>query len=182
VERTIMATMETNRTLLQTRRFSVEEVWQELPGGERRPRSVVRHPGSVVIIPMVDENHVCLIRNVRIAIGRALLELPAGTLDTAEDPMQAAIRELAEETGYHGGTWSRVQGFWASPGILDERMHLFRATALQPGPPAREPGEEIENVVLDWEQAMTMVRQGEIEDAKTLIGLLLEQNLRNHGG
>jgi ADP-ribose pyrophosphatase len=164
-----------NRLLLDTERFSVEEICQLLPGGQQRTRAVIRHPGAVVILPMVDKDRVCLIRNVRVAVGQALLELPAGTLSTGEDPQKAAVRELAEETGYHGGRWCKLHSFWMSPGILDERMHLFRAVDLQPGTPAREPGEQIENVVLDWEQAMTMVRKGEIQDAKTLVGLLLGQ-------
>lgn len=161
------------RWLLRTKRFSVERVWQELPDGQRREREVIRHPGAVVIIPMVDDDHVCLIENYRVAVGRRLFELPAGTLDAGEDPLQAAARELAEETGYRGGTWRRVHGFWVSPGILDERMHLFLATGLEPGPPAREPGEDIRNAVVSWQEAMAMVQRGEIEDAKTLIGLLL---------
>jgi ADP-ribose pyrophosphatase len=167
------------RWLLRTERFSVERVWLELPNGERREREVIRHPGAVVIIPMVDDDHVCLIENYRVAVGRSLYELPAGTLDAGEDPMEAAVRELAEETGYRGGTWDRVQSFWVSPGILDERMYLFRAVGLEPGLPAREPGEEIQNVVLSWEEAMAMVQRGEIEDAKTLIGLLLVDRHRS---
>lgn len=172
------AIMGTGRQLLQTERFSVEEVWRELPGGGRRTRAVIRHPGAVVIIPMVDEDRVCLIRNFRVAIGRPLLELPAGTLVPGEDLLHAADRELIEETGYRAGRWQPLPSFWVSPGILDERMHLFLATALEAGPPAREPGEEIENVVVDWEEALAMVRQGDIEDAKTLIGLLLVQSHR----
>jgi ADP-ribose pyrophosphatase len=166
------------RQLLETERFSVEEVWRELPGGQRRTRAVIRHPGAVVVIPMVDDNRVCLIRNFRVAIGRALLEVPAGTLVPGEDPLQAAERELIEETGYRAGRWQPLQSFWVSPGILDERIHLFLATELEPGPPAREPGEEIENVVVNWQEALAMVRRGEIEDAKTLIGLLLVQGHR----
>ena len=165
--------------MLQTERFSVERVCRELPNGQRRTREVIRHPGAVVILPMVDADHVCLIANYRVAVGRSLFELPAGTLDAGEDPMEAAVRELAEETGYRGGTWNRMHSFWLSPGILDERMHLFQAVGLEPGPPAREPGEEIQNVVVSWKEAMAMVQRGEIEDAKTLIGLLLADRDRS---
>ncbi len=163
----------TERWLLQTERFSVERVWQELPNNQRRQRQVIRHPGAVVIVPMVDNDHVCLIENYRVAVGRRLLELPAGTLDAGEDPLKAAVRELMEETGYREGTWSLLQSFFVSPGILDERMHLFLAKGLEPGPPAREPGEDIRNVVVPWQEAMAMVQRGDIEDAKTLVGLLL---------
>ncbi len=179
MEYTNSGSSESERWLLQTERFSVERVCRELPNGQRRTREVIRHPGAVVILPMVDDDHVCLIENYRVAVGRSLFELPAGTLDAGEDPLEAAVRELAEETGYRGGTWSPMHSFLVSPGILDERMHLFRAIGLEPGPPAREPGEEIQNQVVSWNEAMAMVQRGEIEDAKTLIGLLLADRDRS---
>ena len=164
--------------LLETERFFVEELWRESPDGSRRERAVIRHPGAVVILPIVDNDRVCLIRNFRVAIGRVLLELPAGTLVPNEEPQRAAERELIEESGYRAGHWRPLHEFYVSPGILDERMYLFLASDLQAGPPAREPGEEIENVVVPWAEALEMIRRGEIEDAKTIIGLLLGQEYR----
>ncbi len=164
--------------LLETERFFVEQVWRESPAGERRERAVIRHPGAVVILPMVDGDRVCLIRNYRVAIGRTLLELPAGTLTPGEEPRQAADRELIEETGYRARIWTPLHEFFVSPGILDERMYLYLAADLEPGTPAREPGEEIENVVLAWDDALALVHRGEIEDAKTIIGLLVGQDHR----
>jgi len=159
--------------LLHAARFRVERVLQTAPDGQPRARDVVRHPGSVVVLPLVDPQHVCLIRNYRIAVTRQLIELPAGTLDGPEPPLQAAQRELWEETGYRAAHWQPLAAFYPAPGILDELMHLYVATELTPGPPRREVGEEIENLVVTWDEALALVRRGDIQDAKTLVGLLL---------
>ena len=136
-----------------------------------RVREIVRHPGSVTIVPVVDEDRICLIRNYRIAVGKTLLELPAGTREPEEPPEETARRELLEETGYHAAIWERLPGFYVSPGILDERMELWLATDLTSGAPAREEGEEIENVEMSWLEIDQRIDSGEIEDAKTLVGL-----------
>jgi ADP-ribose pyrophosphatase len=156
--------------LLHTSRFSVVELPSPASG---RLRQVIRHPGSVVIIPMVDEDHVCLIRNFRISVGRTLVELPAGTREPGEAAEETAARELAEETGYRAKSLERLTHFLPAPGILDEQMILYLARGLSEGLPAREAGEEIENLVVPWQEAVAMVKRGEIEDAKTIIGLLL---------
>ena len=162
------------RELLQTSRFSVVELAS--PSGP--PRQVIRHPGSVVIVPMVDEHHVCLIRNYRVSVARTLVELPAGTREPNEAPEVTATRELAEETGYRVESLEQITDFLPAPGILDERMILYLARGLSEGPPAREAGEQIENLVVPWQEAMEMVGRGEIEDAKTIIGLLLVDRQR----
>jgi len=161
-----------NQLLLTARRFRVESVPETTSDGVVRKREVVRHNGSVAIVPVVDDGHVCLIRNFRIAVGRPLVEIPAGTLEPGEDPQAAAVRELAEETGYRAETMTPLVACYLSPGILDERMQLFVATGLTLGPAAREPGEQIENLVTTWEAALQQIRQGTIEDAKTIVGLL----------
>jgi ADP-ribose pyrophosphatase len=86
---------------------------------------------------------------------------------------------LTEETGYQARSWRSLLAFFVSPGILDERMQLYLATDMEPGPPAREPGEEIENVIVTWEEALDLLHRGEIEDAKTIIGLLIGQQHRH---
>jgi ADP-ribose pyrophosphatase len=161
-----------NPVLLTARRFRVEAVRETTADGVVRTRQIVRHNGSVAIVPVVDADHVCLIRNFRIAAGQTLIEIPAGTLEPGEDPTAAAFRELAEETGYQAETMTPLVSCYLSPGILDERMQLFVATGLTPGPAAREPGEQIENLVTTWEDALQQVRQGAIQDAKTIVGLL----------
>ena len=96
----------------------------------------------------------------------------------AQAPQSAAIRELAEETGYRAGTMKPLCEFFMSPGVFPERMYLFLATDLKPGPPNLEPGEQITSRVTAWQEALAMTRDGRIEDAKTLIGLLFYDNLR----
>jgi ADP-ribose pyrophosphatase len=159
--------------LLETRRFRVLRVPERCRDGSQRPREVIEHPGSVAIVPLIDADHVCLIEVFRRAVGRTLLEIPAGTLDRVESLAEAAARELAEETGYRAAHLEPIGGLWMSPGILRERMHLFVASGLQPGPQALEPGETIEPRVVTWTEALTMCWDGRIEDAKTVAALLL---------
>jgi ADP-ribose pyrophosphatase len=169
----------TGKTLLETSRFRVEEVEQPLAGGGVRQRQVVRHPGAVTVIPLLPDQHVCLIRNFRIAVQQSLIELPAGTLEPNEPPAETAARELIEETGYQAGRIEFLHAFYLSPGILDERMHLYLASDLRSVGAAREPGEEIENLVVPWPEAIAMILRGEIQDAKTIAGLLFyDQQLR----
>jgi len=144
-------------------------------------RHTIQHPGAVAIIPLVGEDQVCLIRNERIAVGKTLIELPAGTLEPNEPPRVTAERELQEETGYRAADLHELNGFFMSPGILNERMHLFVARDLTAGKPAREAGEEIDNLVVAWDEAVAMVLRGEIEDAKSIAGILLWDRLRERG-
>jgi ADP-ribose pyrophosphatase len=141
-------------------------------------RDVVLHPGAVAILPVVDPNHVCLVRNRRPIVGETLLEVPAGTLEPGEAPERAAVRELAEETGYQAARWRRLTAFYPSPGVLSETTHLFVAEDLTPGPMHLERDEELEPVVVPWTQALAWVRDGTIRDAKTLVALLLWEEER----
>ena len=160
-------------TLLETSRFRVVREGRQTEGGQAYTREYVEHPGAVTIIPLVDDDHLCLIRNFRLAVHETLVELPAGTLDPGETPADTARREITEETGYRAGTVEQLGSFWMSPGILNERMWLFVARDLVPGEPRREANEEIENLVVTRKAALEMVREGEIQDAKTIAGLLL---------
>ena len=167
------------KILLKTSRFRVVEHLVDASAGQPAVRrQVVVHPGAVAILPLLEGNRVCLIRNYRIAVGKTLIELPAGTIDPAEPPELTASRELQEETGYTATHWRDLTAFYMSPGILNERMHLFVAEGLSPGPTAREAGEQIENLIVDWDEAIAMVGRGEIEDAKSLVGILLWDRLR----
>lgn len=160
-------------TLLVASRFTVVRRRQPLPDGGTRVREVVLHPGSVVVVPLLSDDRVCLIEVVRPAVEATLLELPAGTLDREESLVEAARRELLEETGYRAGRIEGLGSFWMSPGILRERMHLFVAGDLRPGPQALEPGEEITTRVVPWDDAVAMCLDGRIDDAKTIAGILL---------
>jgi ADP-ribose pyrophosphatase len=157
----------------------VERVAQTAPDGSRHAKEIVRHPGAVTILPLLDDGRVCLVENYRVAVGQTLLELPAGTREPGEDPAETARRELAEETGYRAGRIEQLAAFYMSPGVLDERMFLYLATDLTSGPMAPDVGEEIRPVLVSWPDAVTMIRDGRIQDAKTLVGLLYYETLVN---
>lgn len=170
-------TIESREHLLTAQRFRVERLKEKDKDGKIRAREVVRHSGAVTVLPIVDDQHICLIKSWRVAVEETLIEIPAGTLEPGEDPADCARRELIEETGYRAGKIVPVQAFFLSPGILDEKMHLFMAQDLTPGETALEPGERIENWVVTWDEAMELVRGGKIRDAKTLTGILLCREL-----
>lgn len=173
---------EEENVLLQTSRFRVVRESYSTSGGQVRTREIVRHPGAVVIVPLLADGQVCLIRNFRIAARQTLIELPAGTLEPNEPPATTAERELIEETGYRAARIELLHAFYLSPGILDERMHLFLASELTLGETAREVGEEIENFVVPWDAAVAMIFDGQIQDAKTIVGLLYVDQLRRKSG
>jgi len=164
--------------LLTTSKFRVVRERVTSDAGKVKTREIIRHPGACVIVPLLDDGRVCLIRNWRIAAGRTLIELPAGTLEPPEPPHITAERELIEETGYRATKIEFLHSFFLSPGILDEKMHLYLATGLTPGQTAREEGEEIENLLTPWDEAIAMIFRGEIQDAKTIVGLLWVERQR----
>jgi folate-binding protein YgfZ len=173
--------VEPGTVLLVAKRFQVVRVSEPCADGSRRDREVVRHPGSVVVVPLVSPREVCLVEVVRVAVGRTLWELPAGTLDRIESLAEAARRELAEETGYRAGRIMPAGAFWMSPGILRERMHLFVAEDLVAGEQALEPGEQIRARVFAWDETLAMCLDGRIDDAKTIAALLLVDARRRQG-
>jgi ADP-ribose pyrophosphatase len=106
-----------------------------------------------------------------------LWEIPAGTLEPGEPVERAAVRELAEETGYTAVTWRKLSEFYPSPGVLSEKTHLFVARGLTPGPMKPEDDEQLEPVLVPWQEAQAKVLDGTIRDAKTLVALLLWERL-----
>lgn len=168
----MMPSHDDEELLLPCRIFRVVRKITSGADGQEHVRQIIRHPGAVVILPRLDDGRVVLIRNCRAAVGRRVIELPAGTLEPGEDPVVAAHRELAEETGYRAELMEPLTSFLSSPGILDERMHLYLATGLTPGKADLQEDEQIEPLVVPWDEAVAMARDGRIDDAKTLIGLL----------
>ncbi len=154
------------------------------PDGQAIRRDVILHPGAVVILPIVDAERVCLLRNYRFVIGETLWEAPAGTLEPGEGEAleHAARRELQEETGYTAKSWRSLGYLYASPGVLDEKLHLFVAQDLTPGPPQPEADEQLEPKIVAWTEALRMALDGTIKDAKTITAILLWDRLRATAG
>jgi ADP-ribose pyrophosphatase len=134
-------------------------------------REIVEHPGAVAIVAVDREGFLTLVWQLREAVRRPLLELPAGTLEPGERPLAAARRELEEETGLTGGEWREAAAFYTTPGFCRERMTLFFADSVEPGEAAPELDEDLE--LVRWPVTEIADRLAEIEDAKTLAGLLL---------
>ena len=151
------------------------------PSGETIRRDLVLHPGAVVILPVLDAGRVVLIRNHRFAVGETLWEVPAGTLEPGEELGVCARRELAEETGYTAERWTYRGFLYASPGVMDEKLHLFIAEGLTAGTARPEADETIEPVTLPLTEAIAMCLSGEIKDAKTVTLLLMWEKLRGGG-
>ena len=135
-------------------------------------RSVVRHVGSAVMMAVDDKKRVLLVRQYRLPAAKYLWELPAGRLDPGEKPLQAAKRELKEETGYAAGKWSKLASYWASPGFVAERMTLFLAEELTAGEATPMEDERIEARWFKRKELARMIAENEIEDGKTIIGFL----------
>jgi ADP-ribose pyrophosphatase len=136
-------------------------------------REVVHHGGSAVIIPIFDDGTVVLVKQYRHPAVRYLLEAPAGTLAKGERPEAGAARELHEELGVVAARLEKLSEFFVSPGFCEEKMWVFLATELSQGPQALEDDEILEVARLPIEEALEMITSGEIQDAKTIIGLML---------
>lgn len=153
-----------------------------LADGSLSDREVVVHRGAVALVPLLDDGRkVVLVRNYRYSVGDTLLEVPAGTLDPEEGPDGTAARELREETGYTAGTIERLGSWWVSPGVMNERMYLYRCTDLTPGATEHQADEQLEPVVVDFDEALAMVADGRIEDAKSMLALMIVDRLRRQG-
>ena len=149
--------------------------------GRRLAKEVVVHPGAVVILPLMSDGTVVMIRNRRYAVGQVLIELPAGTLEKGEVPMNCAGRELIEETGFIAGRLQSLTAFFASPGIISERLYAFAAFDLEPAATDPDEGEEIEVVPTPFAECLEMIRDGRIQDAKTIATLLYYDRFHRGG-
>ena len=144
-----------------------ERFWVEVSDG----REIARTPEAVAVVAVDGDDRIVLVRQERPAAGKKLLELPAGLVDEGEDPLESAQRELREETGLHGGTWKALRSFFSSPGFTDERIALFAAEGVEEGERDLDDGEEVE--VVRWSRRELLSNLDELEDATSLVGLLL---------
>lgn len=162
----------TSETLLQAARFRVDRMTQKFADGRQFVRDTVQHPGAVVILPILDDGRICLIRNYRVAVGQWLFELPAGTLEPGEPPIETAQRELIEETGYRCTSIQPLCQFFMSPGILNERMHAFVAKGLIEGESELEAGEQIATYLASPAEVDSLLTSGQLQDAKSIAAWL----------
>ncbi len=159
-------------TIFQARKFRVARKSIKTADGEPRETHLIRHPGAVVILPLLPDDDIVMIRNFRQTLDRELWELPAGTLDQpGEPPEHAAMRELEEEAGYRAGGLRRLCEMHPSPGVMDERILAYVATDLTKTAQQLEPAEQIEVEIVTADRAMRMAMDGTITDAKTLVTL-----------
>ena len=160
------------------------------PGGQPHVKDVIRHHGSAVILAVQTKAHggkplaepqILLERQYRHATGKYLWEIPAGRLEKNESPLRAAKRELAEETGYRAKKWSRMVNYYASPGFLGERMQIFLAEDLTPGKDSPDDDEIILHRFFSLSKVVAMIDRNQIEDAKTMLAVLLYVRRKNFG-
>lgn len=157
----------------------------QYPSGTIGVREIAHHPGGAVVVPIMDDGRVMMVQQLRYPLGKHILELPAGKLNKGEDPELAARRECEEETGWTPTTLKRLTSIYTTPGFCDEELHLYLGTGLRQSPDGhkREEGEFSMTVhLLPLADAVRMAINGELQDGKTIIGLLLaERHLRGAG-
>ena len=149
----------------------------QFPDGSTGELELIRHPGAAAVVPRASDPRgedpiILLLKQYRYATGGALWEVPAGTLAPGEDAASCARRELAEEAGVTATELVRLTSIWTTPGFTDEVIHLYMATGLTAGTPAREPDEFIEVEPHPLSRVLTRIRDGEIRDAKTIVAIL----------
>jgi ADP-ribose pyrophosphatase len=147
----------------------------QYPSGRKAVREVVVHPGGVTAVPVLDDGRIILVRQFRYPLGKYILELPAGKLDSNQSPLETIKRELEEEIGYQAGNLSYECGFYSTPGVCNEVIHLFIARSLTPVSQRLEEGEQITVEAYALEECLRKIGTGEIADGKTILGILWYQ-------
>ena len=159
-----------SKEVFKNKLFTITDEVATDPDGFEIHRNIVRHPGSAVMLALDDEKRILLVKQFRLPAEQELWELPAGRLDPGETSLEAARRELREETGYTARTWKKLVTFWPSPGYVGEKMDIFLAKDLTEGKQEPMEDERIKIQWFDWLEVGAMIRRGEILDGKTLIG------------
>jgi ADP-ribose pyrophosphatase len=166
----------TRQIVYEGRRIQVAVQSHLRPDGRTATKEIILHPGAVAILALLDDEHLCLLRNYRFPLNETLWEIPAGTLEPGEEVLDAARRELSEETGYRAAAWQKLTAFYPSPGVLNEVLHIYVARDLTAGEMRPELDEQMDPHTVALTQALAWVHDGTIRDAKTMIALLLWQS------
>jgi ADP-ribose pyrophosphatase len=157
--------------LYKGKHFSFYNDKVKLPNGLESERNIVKHPGAVAIVAVQDDE-IILLKQFRYATGKYLIEIPAGTLEINEDPLQCAVRELQEETGFAASDWKMIFQCYMVPGYSNEVLYFFLANSLTYVGFNPDIDEDISVFRLKIEELLEMIESNEIEDAKTVIGVL----------
>ncbi len=150
----------------------------DYPSGLHKTWDIVLHPGAVAIVPITQEGHLILVEQWRRALGKITLEIPAGVIDSGEEPEASAQRELQEEIGKKAGKLIYLGPYYSSPGVYTEKVHLFIAKDLIPSQLQGEDTDEIDIRVVPFDDALKLIEDGTICDAKTALGILRLEILR----
>jgi ADP-ribose pyrophosphatase len=162
-----------SETVYHGRAFDVRRDQVRLPDGQNIQLDIVAHVGAVTLVPVDDQGRIWFVRQYRHAAQASLLELPAGALEKGESPEAAALREVREETGLAAGRIQKIGAFFLAPGYSTEFMHVYLATELYPDPLPRDADEFLRVEAIPVDQAFRLIETGELQDAKSLIGLFL---------
>lgn len=169
-EKTLFSEMICEGKMLRVKRETVE-----LPDGSQSYREFILHPGASVMVPILSDGKLVLVRQYRHPMKMEFYELPAGKLDEGESPLEAAKRELIEEIGYEGKNFEFVSEFHPCIGYADEKMWLYLVTGLTKSDKNTDKDEFLENIYIDFEEAVNWVHEGKISDTKTMLGILLAE-------
>lgn len=160
--------------------LDVERLTVELPNGKMATRDIIRNPGASAVVPITDDGHIILVEQFRKPNDRTFIELPAGKLDyPGEDPADCAARELKEETGYSAAKLEKILELYPAPAFADEILHIYLATGLSCGEIEPDEDEFISAKAYPLEEALKMIDEGIICDAKTVAGILMAVRLMN---
>lgn len=168
------------KTVFEGRIFDLHVKSVRLPDESTSKRDIIVHPGAVAVVPLIDNERVILVRQYRSALEAIIWEIPAGTLESGEEPMTAAERELREEIGYHPQNLIPLGGIHVAPGYSSEYIHLYLSTDLSPADSEADTDEFIEKHEMSLSEALNLLKDGKITDAKTISGLLLTQQYLNN--
>jgi ADP-ribose pyrophosphatase len=166
-----------SKRMLKTPIFTVSDNWLLDPAGNKIRRIMVEHGGSAVVMPVDEQGRVCLVRQYRYPAQKYMWELPAGVIDPGETAIQAAKRELQEETGYKARKWKKLINFHPSPGFQQEHMTIFLARGLVAGDANLGHDEHLEVKWFEAEEIEDQIRRGRFTDAKTIIGMYFYRHL-----
>lgn len=160
-------------TIYRGRVFELVRENVTLENGTTTDVEFIEHPGAAAIVPFLSDNRILMLKQYRHALKQVIWEIPAGTIDPREEVLSCAKRELVEETGYSAGQWHRLGEITPVPGYSNERIHIFLARELQPAAQNLDADEVIQVQEVEFQTALGMIGSGEIQDAKSIAGLLI---------